>query len=183
MTVLILGLLLWAGAHMFKRFAPRARAGMGERGKAMVAGLSLMGIVLMVLGFRAADTVQLYHTPAWGVHLNNTLMVVAVFLLGAGSTKGLLVDKLRHPMLTGVALWAASHLLVNGDLASLVLFGGLGLWAVAEMVLINRAGPWKRPAKGSLVGDAKNLGVTVLIFAVATGIHWWLGHNPFVVPL
>lgn len=183
MTVLLLGLLLWASAHMFKRIAPRARASMGDRAKAMVAGLSLMGILLMVLGFRSAETVQLYHTPAWGVHLNNLLMVVAVFLLGAGSTKGVLVDKMRHPMLTGIVVWAASHLLVNGDSASLVLFGGMGLWAIAEMVLINSAGPWKRPAPGSLAGDGKNLVATAMIFAVATGIHWWLGHNPFVVPL
>ncbi|WP_372838402.1 NnrU family protein [Phaeovulum sp.] len=180
MTVLLLGLLLWVGSHMFKRIAPKARASMGDSAKAMVAGLSVLGIVLMVLGFRAATQVQLYHTPSWGVHVNNLAMVVAIYLLGVSGTKGVLVNKMRHPMLTGVLVWALAHLLVNGDSVSLVLFGGLGLWAVAEMVLINRASKWKRPPPGSLTGDAKNLVATVLIFGVATGIHIWLGHNPFV---
>ncbi|MDP1667457.1 NnrU family protein [Phaeovulum sp.] len=183
MAVLLLGLLLWVGAHLFKRLAPKARASMGDRGKAMVAGLSIMAIVLMVLGFRSAEVAQLYHTPAWALHANNALMLVAIFLLGAGSTKGLLVDKMRHPMLTGVLVWALAHLMVNGDQASVVLFGGLGLWAVAEMVLINRAAAWKRPAKGSISGDAKNLAATVLLYAVISGIHYWLGHNPFVAVL
>lgn len=183
MAVLLLGLLLWVGSHLFKRIAPKARASMGDRGKAMVAGLSLIAIVLMVVGFRSADAVQLYHTPAWAFHANNTLMLVAIFLLGVGGTKGVLVNKMRHPMLTGVLVWAVAHLMTNGDQASVVLFGGLGLWAVAEMVLINRAGRWKRPAKGSLAGDGKNLVATVLIYAVITGIHYWLGHNPFVAAM
>lgn len=180
MTVLLLGLVLWVGSHLFKRLAPKARASMGKRGKSMVAGLSIMAVVLMVLGFRSADVVQLYHTAGWAVPLNNTLMLVAIFLLGAGSTKGLLVDRLRHPMLTGVLVWAVAHLLVNGDLASAVLFGGLGLWALAEMLLIGRAEPWKRPAPGSIKGDARNLVATALIYALIAGIHIWLGHNPFV---
>lgn len=183
MAVLILGLLLWVGSHLFKRVAPKARASMGDRGKAMVAGLSLIAIVLMVLGFRSAEVVQLYHTPTWALHLNNTLMVVAIFLLGVSGTKGLLVDKMRHPMLTGVLVWAVAHLMVNGDQASVVLFGGLAIWAVVEMVLINRAGRWVLPAKGTLAGDAKNLAATVLLYAVITGIHYWLGHNPFVAVL
>jgi uncharacterized membrane protein len=73
-----------------------------------------------------------------------------------------------------------AHLLVNGDLASAVLFGGLGLWALAEMLLIGRAEPWKRPAPGSIKGDARNLVATALIYALIAGIHIWLGHNPFV---
>lgn len=179
MTVLLIGLLLWVGPHLFKRLAPKARASMGDRGKAMVAGLSFLAIVLMVLGFRSAPEVPLYHLPVWTLHANNALMLVAIFLLGAGSTKGLLVDKMRHPMLTGGVVWAVAHLLVNGDLASVVLFGGLGLWAVVSMMLINRAEAWKRPAKGSIAGDAKNLVATVVIYAVISGIHYWLGHNPF----
>lgn len=180
MAVLLLGLLLWVGSHLFKRIAPKARASMGDRGKAMVAGLSLIAIVLMVAGFRSAPDLQLYHTPAWAFQLNNALMVVAIFLLGVSGTKGVLVDKMRHPMLAGVLVWAVAHLMVNGDQASVVLFGGLGIWAAAEMALINRAGRWVRPAKGTLAGDGKNLAATVLLYAVITGIHYWLGHNPFV---
>ena len=69
----------------------------------------------------------------------------------------------------------------NGDIASLVLFGGLGLWAIVEMGLINAAGPWSPPAAGrGFKGDAMNLVGTVVLYGLIAGIHIWLGHNPFL---
>jgi uncharacterized membrane protein len=65
-------------------------------------------------------------------------MLVAVYLLNLGFSRGVMRTKLRHPMLTGVILWAVAHLLVNGDLASVILFGGILVWAVVDMVMINR---------------------------------------------
>ena len=71
--------------------------------------------------------------------------------------------------------------LVNGDLASILLFGGIGLWAVVAMAAINRAGPWTRPTDGRGVkGDVMNLVGTVVLYAIIAGIHFWLGHNPFL---
>lgn len=181
MTLLILGLILWIAPHQFKRVAPGARAAMGAQGRAMVAGLVAVGVVLMIIGYRGADFVPVY-TPFPGMgHLNNTLMLISVFLFGVGGTKGLLYTRMRHPMLTGMVLWAVAHLLVNGDLASLVLFGALGLWAVAEMIMINRAGPWVRPAGGrGIKGDAMNLVGTLVLFGLIAAVHIWLGHNPFL---
>lgn len=180
MTILILGLLLWVLPHVFKRLAPRRHLMMMPQVRSMVAGLVVVGVVLMVIGYRMAPVVQLYQPlPGMG-HANNTLMLISVYLFGVAGAQSLLVDKIRHPMLWGMVLWALSHLLVNGDLASLVLFGGLGLWAVAEMVLINRAGPWKRPKPGRIGGDVKNLIGTAAIYGLIAYAHIWLGHSPFL---
>lgn len=181
MFLLILGVLLWSLAHLFKRLAPAARARLGDPGKGVVAIALVLSVVLMVVGYRGADFVPVF-TPLPGIgHLNNLLMLVAVFLFGVGGTKGTLYPKMRHPMLTGTILWAVAHLLVNGDVASLVLFGGLGIWAVVQMLVINAAGPWARPTDGrGLKGDAMNLAGTLVIYGLIAGVHIWLGHNPFV---
>ena len=181
MTLLILGVLLWSAAHLFKRIAPAARARLGDPGKGLVALALVVSIVLMVIGYRGAEFLPVY-TPLPGMgHLNNLIMLVSVFLFGVGGTKGTLYPKMRHPMLTGMILWSVAHLLVNGDVASLVLFGGLGLWAVVSILLINAAGPWVRPTDGrGLKGDAMNLVGTLVLYGLIAGVHIWLGHNPFV---
>ena len=180
MIWLILGLLLWSGAHFFKRFAPGPRARLGDAGKGLVALLSVAGIVLMVIGYRAAEPTYLWYLGGWAVHLNNLLMLVAVALLGLGSSKSRLRGTLRHPMLTGVIVWALAHLMVNGDVPSLVLFGGLALWAVAEMGVINRAEPAPAPfTGGSVKGDIRLAVISVVVYAVIAGIHIWIGPSPF----
>ena len=181
MTLLILGIVLWWAAHLFKRIAPAQRAAMGDRGKGLVALVLALSIVLMVVGYRGAEFVPVY-TPIPGIgHLNNLLMLISIFLFGVGGTKGTLYPRMRHPMLMGAMIWSVAHLLVNGDLASILLFGGIGLWAVVAMAAINRAGPWTRPTDGRGVkGDVMNLVGTVVLYAIIAGIHFWLGHNPFL---
>jgi len=180
MTLLILGLLLWWAAHLFKRAAPEARASLGDRGKGYVAIALGAALVLMVIGYRGAEFVPVY-TPLPGMgHANNTLMLISVFLFGVGGTKGTLYPRMRHPMLWGTVIWSGAHLLVNGDLASLALFGGIGVWALVEMAVINRT-PWQRPAAGrGIKGDAMNLVGTLVLFGLIAAIHIWLGYNPFL---
>ena len=186
MTFLVIGIALWMQVHFFKRLAPNIRDGFHEKlgggpARGVTALLIVTALVLMVLGYRAAPDVPVY-TPIAGMgHLNNLLMVIAVILIGAGSSKGRARSLLRHPMLTSAAVWAVAHLLVNGDLASVLLFGGMGLWALAEMALINRAeGPWQRPEPGPASGDIRLLVISAVIFAVIAGVHFWLGHSPFL---
>ena len=182
MTLLILGLILWTLSHTLKRLAPGLRAKLGENGgKGVVALLALAGIVLMVIGYRGAAQVPVYApVPGMG-HLNNLLMLIAVFFFAVGGMKpGLVASKVRHNMLTGLLIWALAHLLVNGDLASIVLFGGMAGYAVLSMLLIGRAGPWQRPAPGPVSTDIKAAVGALVVYGAIAGIHIWLGHTPFL---
>ena len=179
MTLLILGLALWWGAHLFKRLAPGARAGMGDQGRAMVTALLLVSLVLMVIGYRSADGAVWWGRSPALVGVNNLLMLVSVYLFAASGMKTAVARRLRHPMLPGALLWSVAHLLVNGDAPSLVLFGGIGLWAVVEMVVISRAGPWVPPVgKGPKMEIFAVLG-TVLVFGALAGVHYALGYPAF----
>jgi uncharacterized membrane protein len=180
MTLLILGLVLWYAGHFFKRAAPQARQDLGDIGKSIVAIVIVGGVVMMVIGYRGLDTPQLWYPPAWTVHLNNLLMLLAVYLYAASGTKARAGISMRHPQLTGFKTWAVAHLLVNGDLASIVLFGGLLAWAVLEVIVINRSQPdWTRPAWGGPSAEVKALAGTVIVFAIITFVHAWLGVWPF----
>jgi len=148
---------------------------MGKAGRGVVAVLVLASIILMVIGYRGIDKEPLYALPVWTWHVNNLLMLVAIFLMDVGKAGGVVAAKVRHPMLLGVMIWAVAHLLVNGDLASLVLFGGLLLWALIEMAVINRAeGPWAAPEVGPIVNDVKFMVLALVLYAIIVGIHYWL---------
>ena len=130
MTLLTLGVILWAAAHFFKRLAPGVRAPMGDKGKGLVAVAIVASLLMMIFGYRGAEFIHVWAPPTWTVHLNNLMMLIAVFVYGMSATKGRLRGKMRHPQLTAVKIWAVAHLLVNGDLASIILFGGMLAWAV-----------------------------------------------------
>ena len=180
MILLMLGLALWWAAHLFKRLAPGPRLALGDAGKAVVAVAVVASVVLMVIGYRGADVVPLWEPPAFLRHVNNLLMLLAFYLYAASGMKTRITGVIRHPQLTGFKTWAVAHLLVNGDLASVVLFGGLLAWAVAAVITINRAEP--RPAPPPPAPLANEIGALVgswLVLAVVGGIHIWLGYNPF----
>lgn len=178
MTLLSAGLMLWWAGHLFKRVAPAQRAAMGDPGKGVVAGVLLLSVVLMVIGYRGAEGVPVYAPMAGMGHANNALMLVAVFLYSVGGTKGTLYTRMRHPMLWGTVIWAGAHLLVNGDVASVVLFGGIGVWGLVEMAVINRSGPWARPVGGrGIKGDAMGLAGTLVLYGVIALVHQWTGHS------
>ena len=185
MTLLVLGLLLWVAAHVFKSAAPGERSRLAARlgagpSKGIFAALIALGLILTIVGYRSAPIVPFWAPPAWTVHLNNLMMLVAVGVFGMSMSKGRSRSWLRHPQLTAVTIWAAAHLLVNGDRASILLFGGLGAWALASMALINaRDGAWVRPAPGPAGGDLRLIAITLVTFAAITGIHALLGVWPF----
>jgi uncharacterized membrane protein len=180
MALLILGLVLWWAGHFFKRALPDMRAGMGDKGKGIAALVILAGVVLMVVGYRGLASPQVWYPPAFMVHINNLLMILAVYLFAASGTKARAGVGMRHPQLVAVKTWAVAHLLVNGDLASIVLFGGLLAWAVAEVIVINRAQrDWVRPAWGGTGAEVKAVVGTVVVFAAIAWVHAWLGYWPF----
>jgi uncharacterized membrane protein len=186
MELMIIGLALWWATHLFPIYLPGPRAaaiarlGAGTY-KGLFALLSLLAVALMVVGYRQADFVNVWYPPAWTIHLNNLLMLIAVLLLGARDMKSSVRHHIRHPMLGGVMVWAFAHLLVNGDAASVLLFSGLLAWAVVAVIGSNaRDGAWVRPPKGDRRGLLIHLAATVVVFAVIAGVHGWLiGVYPF----
>jgi len=180
MIWIVLGLALWAGAHFWKRAAPASRARLGDRGKGIVAVVSVAGIVLMVIGYRASEgTFYWGRTPAM-TGINNLLVLLAFYLFATSGAKTRVARWVRHPQLIAVVLWAVAHLLVNGDTPSFVLFGGLALWALAEIAVLGRATAVTGPAHAvPIAKEATAVIVTLVLFAVVAGIHTWLGYNPF----
>lgn len=179
--LLVLGIALWWGAHLFKRLAPAQRAALGDAGKGILAVALVVSIVLMVIGYRGVDFIPVWSPPSFLIHLNNLLMVIALYLFSPAAKRGKLVYGMRDPMLTGVKIWAVSHLLVNGDLAAIVLFGGLLAWAVVEVIVINKSEPgWQKPTEpGTIAKDAMFLVGSVLLLGVIGYVHSLLGVWPF----
>ena len=180
MLVLGLGVLLWACSHLMKRLTPGFRASLGDGpGKGVVAILSLLALGLMIYGYRSAGVVGIWSPPAFLKHINNLLMLIAVVLVFMPANRGSLRTLMRHPMLTAVKTWALAHLLVNGDLASIILFGGMLAWAVVEVIFINRSQRvWVRPAKGPVLNDVIYLVACLVAFGVIVWVHTWMGYNP-----
>lgn len=183
MTLLILGLILWTLAHYFKRLAPDMRVRMGNAGKGIIAVLILASLALMILGYRGADFVPVWQPPSFMIHLNNLLMILAFWVYGSSAAKGAKAwpaNKTRHPQLLAVKIWAIAHLLVNGDLASIILFGGLLVWAGISVALINRAEPgWTPPAAAGSTTYIRLAVITIVIVAIVSAVHIWLGVWPF----
>ena len=179
MILILLGLLVWSGAHFWKRVAPESRAAAGKAGKGIVAVLSVLAIVLMVVGYRQADGTVYWGRTAAMTGINNLLVLLAFYLFAASGAKTRVTAWIRHPQLTAVCLWAVAHLLVNGDTPSFLLFGGMLAWALVEIAVLSRlapAGPYHAvPAKK----EGTAVIATVVLFAAVAGIHAALGYNPF----
>jgi uncharacterized membrane protein len=178
--ILIAGVALWTGAHYWKRLAPESRASFGDKGKGIVAGLLVLSIVLMVIGYRGADGPVWWGRSAPLVGINNLLMILAFYLYAASGAKTRITTNIKNPQLTAFKIWAVAHLLVNGDLASFVLFGGLLAWAVGQVIILKRTGPpWVRPHPVPIKKEITAVIATVVVTIVVMGIHYALGVTPW----
>ena len=179
MSLLVIGNILWVIAHSFKRVLPILRNSLGNAGKGAVAISLIIALVLIVTGYRSAEYVAVWTPPNFLVHINNILMLTAIFVFALGHTRGRLRGRLRHPMLTSVKIWAVAHLLVNGDLASLILFGSMLAWAVLAVILINRSETRTAPKPGTAKRDIVLVFMVVFIFLLISAFHWFFGVWPF----
>ena len=145
MTLLILGLLIFLGVHSTSIFAPEFRAAQTERrGDAAWKGLyslvSIAGLALLVYGYGVArqSPVVLYAPPTFTRHIALLLMLPVYPLLFATYLPGRIKSAAKHPMLLAVKLWALAHLLANGMLHDVILFGAFLAWAVADRISVKR---------------------------------------------
>ena len=185
MFLLILGLVLWVVPHTLKVFAPGLRtAGISRLGegpwKGLIALVTVLAVVLMVIGYRSADYIPLWTPPPWLWHVNNLLMLLAVFVFIAGSFASPVRRRIRHPQLTGVKIWTVAHLLVNGHLAAVILFGGLLAWAVVTVIRTNRRdGPRGALPEATTTGLVAHVAAAVAVFLVVGWLHGYIGAWPF----
>lgn len=178
MWMLLGGVLLWSGAHLFKRLFPTQRAALGSAGQLVVTVLLVASLVLMVSGYRSADSSTLWVLRAdyyWAVA---PLLSLPFYLFAADICKSKLLLAVPHPQLTAVMVWATGHLLINGDVASLLLFGGLLLWAVIQLLLIVRQGaaPDKSRVRDGYPVEAAALALGVVLYLGAGWAHGYLGY-------
>ena len=181
MTMLILGVFLWIGVHLFPSVMPGARASLIEKlGEGPYKGLFaldlVIAILLMVFGWRSAMPEYWYTPPLAGTPaVTFALVAIAFVLMGAANAPTNLKRRLRHPMLTGVIVWSVAHLLANGDSRSVVLFGGLGIWAVIAIFTINnRDGEWERPEPVPASKDIVLVAIGAVLTAVVAYFHEYL---------
>ena len=177
MIVLLIGLFVWAGAHLFPALAPAtrarviARSGMGVY-KLVFALLIFGSVALMVIGWRLAEVHWLYAPPSWGRSLALVLMPIALLLMLASSLKSNIRRWLPHPQLLGFALWALLHLLASGSVAAVVLFTGLGLWALLEIVVLSRRVSIKAQMQVEATPITRDLAAVALALMVYTLLVW-----------
>jgi uncharacterized membrane protein len=172
LLVMILGLVLFFGVHALttqRELRARVIASSGEGGyKIGYSLVSALGLVLIVWGFahyRATGWINVWTPPTALKHLAVALMLPAVILVVASYIRGRIYTTLKHPMLTGIKLWAAAHLLANGDLGSIILFGSFLGWAVFDRITLkHRADSGAPPIP---VGGPSNDLIAVAVGVVA----------------
>lgn len=191
MTILILGLLVFLGVHSVRIFADGWRsaqmARMGEgawKGSYSIASLIGFGLIIWGFGMARAAPVILWSPPIWTRHLTGLLMLVAFVLLIAAYVPGnRLKAKIGHPMLAGTKTWAFAHLLANGTLADVILFGSFLIWSIVSFITSrrrDRAAGVSYPVLG-LGRDVVTLVVGVVAWALFAfyGHLWLIGVSPF----
>jgi len=176
MDMLIGGLLLWSAVHYIPGMMPNLRtkliAKLGGAYRGVFSLTVVTSIVLMVLGWKSTAPEFIYQPPTIGPMVTMILMIVALYLFGSSHGTANVKRIIRHPQLTGVIVWAIAHLLSNGDKRSIILFGGMIIWAVTEILVINnREGEWEKPGSVSWGRDLKIFIIGLVIYAVLIFAH------------
>lgn len=189
MAILVAGIVLFLGSHSVRMLAPRWReqriAAMGEGPwKGVYSLVSLASLALLIYGFATArGTAPVLYAPPYGMRYLAFLLMAASFIsmMVAILPSGKLKPLLKHPMLVAIKIWAVAHLLVNGDLASIILFGSILAWAVWNRIAVKRrGGPLPQP--GPVTNDAIAIVSGLAIWALFIWkLHEWLIGVPLVI--
>ena len=200
MALLIIGLVLFLGAHSTRIFAENWRQAtlerLGEKGyKGVYTLVSLLGFGLMMFGFDQVrwDSPVLWSPPVWAKHGAALLMLVSLVLLACVySPRNAIKAKLHHPMVLSVKVWALAHLLANPRLADVVLFGAFLLWSVlnfraarqrdrlaaASLSAGEGSGSLEPEVSSAATWRAIGIGVVVWAFLLSRGHAWLFGVSP-----
>jgi uncharacterized membrane protein len=189
MLVLIVGLAVFLLGHSVRIVAPGWREAMmaryGENAwKGVYSLVSLVGLVLIVWGYGLSrlDPIVLYSPPVWARHLTLVLMMPVFVMLAAAYIPGRIKSTLKHPMLAAVKLWAVAHLIANGTLADVLLFGSFLVWAIVDRIS-GKSRP-QVPAVSDLSPPAANdiialvIGATFYVLFLLVLHQWLFGVSP-----
>ena len=184
MTRLVLGVLIWSMVHLFPAIAPASKKSLLDRYgeypyKGVFILLMIVSIYLIVSGWSSLTLPEpeelraIYTAPEWGGHAAAVLVLISFVLFLAPYPANNFKRLMRHPQLTGFVCWGVGHLLAVGTVRSLVLFGGLTVWALLEIFLISkRDGEWLKPDRAPLKND-----VTMVLFAVLVYLAFLFTHH------
>ena len=179
MTILVVGLIIFLGIHSLSIFASGVRDGaVAKLGAGPWRGIysliSLIGFVLIIWGYGLArrEPVLLYNPPFWTRHVTALLMAPVFPLLFAPYFPGRIKAALKHPMLVAVKLWAVAHLISNGMLADVVLFGSFLVWAVADRISYKHR--TQRPLKGAPPAARNDVIVVIVGLVLYVLFALWL---------
>jgi uncharacterized membrane protein len=185
LAIMIVGLAVFFGAHTLTTMRPQRAALVARVGevpyRVAYSVVSLVAIVLIGYGFaryRAAGMIDIWDPPRWLRHVNNLLLWPAFVCIAAAYIPGDIKRVLKHPLLVGIKLWALGHLLTNGDLGSMILFGSFLAWAVYDRITLKRRTDLGAPDFGLGGRDCDTLAVVVgTLIYLALG--FWF--HPYVV--
>jgi uncharacterized membrane protein len=182
MLVLIVGLVLFLGAHSVAIVAPHWRGRMALlmgplQWKGIYAVISLVGFAAVIWGYSSArySSITLYTPPLW-LHYATFIFMLPVFpLLLAAYLPGRIKTTMRHPMLAATKFWATGHLLANGSLAAVLLFGGFLVWAVADRISLKHRTQTLQTLPPSRLNDVIAIVVGLALYALFVWrAHLWL---------
>jgi uncharacterized membrane protein len=185
LLVLVLGLILFLGGHVFVALRPQRDAVIKRVGalpyKGLFAVVAIVGLYLTGKGFGMywdAGPIPVWTPPAFTRHITELLVLLASIMVAAAYLRGEIARRLKHPMLVGVKTWALGHLLANGDLGGIILFGSVLAWAVYDRITLkHRTDPGGPPIP---IGGWKN-DVAAVIVGIILFLALGLVFHPLVV--
>ena len=187
LLILVIGLIIFVGPHVFVTLR-EARAELVKRlgewpYKGLFAVVSLVGLYMIGEGFgmyRAEGAIQIWSPPSFTRHITEALMLPSAIFVAAAYLQGEIKRRLKHPMLVGVKTWAVAHLLANGDLGGIILFGSVLAWAVYDRITLKRRtdpggppipiGGWKNDVAAVIVGLILYLALGLVFHPLVVGL-------------
>ncbi|MGK0469808.1 MAG: putative membrane protein [Candidatus Azotimanducaceae bacterium] len=174
MTVIIIGVILFFGIHMLPALSAKSMLvdRIGETPyKVGFSLVSLAGLGLMIYGFQLAEFVSLWTPAPWGRSFAMGVMPIALILVIAANVPGNIKRFVRHPMLIGITLWAATHLTANGDLASTILFASFLAFSILDIALVESSGRFKAQEPANIVLDVGVVIGGIILYGVLFSFH------------
>lgn len=185
MDILLLGLAIFFAVHLIPSFVNVRLKIINQLGMTKYMGLysitALIGLVLIIYGKSVAEFKAIWNPPVWNSTLVLPVMLLAFYLFAAADMKSNIKRFIRHPMLLGILLWSGVHLIANGDLASIVLFGSFAVFSLIAIVSANLRGALVQTEKYPVKKDVISLLAAIVAYVIfILFIHPYLINVPVI---